>query len=85
MPLGDAQDRCELQDEYLPEMPGKQARAIVLLGALEGRLLLAGFRVGPVPLIFVKQPDPGARDSPFVGIDNTAAAATWPGPASRAD
>ncbi len=64
--------RPELQDEYLREMRAQQARAIVLLGAVESPMLSA-FREGPTPLIFVNRADPGSAESLFVGIDNAAA------------
>lgn len=72
MVLCDTHDRPELQDEYLREMRAQQARAIVLLGAVQSPLLDA-FRLGQTPLVFVNRVDPGATESRFVGIDNRAA------------
>ena len=72
MVLCDTHDDPELQDEYLREMRAQQARAIVLLGAVDSPLLPV-VRAGATPLIFVNRVDPGAADSAFVGIDNAAA------------
>lgn len=72
MVLCDTHDRPDLQDEYLREMRAQQARAIVLLGAVESPLL-ALLRESTMPLIFVSRRDPGSRSSYFVGIDNQAA------------
>lgn len=72
MVLCDTHDRADLQDEYLREMRAQQARAIVLLGAVDSPLLSV-FRAGTTPLVFVNRLDPGAPDSTFVGIDNVAA------------
>lgn len=72
MVLCDTHDDPALQDEYLREMRAQQARAIVLLGAVESPLLSA-FRDGPTRLVFVNRRDPGDPSSPFVGIDNAAA------------
>lgn len=72
MVLCDTHDRPDLQDEYLREMRAQQARAIVLLGAVESALL-ASFRAGPAPLVFVNRRDPGNVESTFVGIDNDRA------------
>lgn len=72
MVLCDTHDRPETQDEYLREMKAHQARAIVLLGAVESPLL-ERFRDGPTPLIFVNRRDPGHPGSAYVGIDNAAA------------
>ena len=69
MVLCDTHDRPDLQDEYLREMRAQQARAIVLLGAVDSPLLEA-FRNGLTPLVFVNRRDPGSNDSLFVGIDN---------------
>ena len=74
MVLCDTHDKPELQDEYLKEMRAQQARAIVMLGAVDSPLL-AQVRGGTTPLIFVNRLDPGASDSLFVGIDNAAAGA----------
>lgn len=73
MTLCDTHDRPELQDEYLREMLAHQARAFVLLAAVESPLL-ADLRTGPRPLIFVNRRDPaGGPASRYVGIDNVAA------------
>lgn len=72
MVLCDTHDRPDLQDEYLREMRAQQARAIVLLGAVESPLLET-FRMGPTPLVFVNRRDPGSAASAFVGIDNDRA------------
>lgn len=72
MVLCDTHDRPELQDEYLREMRAQQARAIVLLGAIESPLLPV-VRAAAAPLVFVNRVDPGSADSAFVGIDNAAA------------
>ncbi len=72
MVLCDTHDRPEIQDEYLREMRAQQARALILLGAVESPLLEA-MRAGPTPLIFVNRRDPTRPTAPFVGIDNAAA------------
>jgi LacI family transcriptional regulator len=72
MVLCDTHDKSDLQDEYLREMRAQQARAIVLLGAVESPLL-AAMRDGSTPLIFVNRRDPGGGHGLFVGIDNHAA------------
>ncbi len=73
MVLCDTHDRPELQDEYLREMQAHQARAIVLLAAVESPML-AAMRDGATPLVFVNRRDPGAgQASRYVGIDNLAA------------
>lgn len=72
MVLCDTHDRPEIQDEYLREMKAQQARAIILLGAVESPLL-AAMRGGPTPLVFVNRRDPGHPAGCYVGIDNAAA------------
>ena len=73
MVLCDTHDRPELQDEYLREMQAHQARAIVLLAAVESPML-AVMRDGATPLVFVNRRDPGGgKASCYVGIDNGAA------------
>jgi LacI family transcriptional regulator len=73
MVLCDTHDQPELQDEYLKEMQAHQARAVVLLGAVDSPHLRQ-MRHGATPLIFVNRRDPlGLPKSLFVGIDNTAA------------
>jgi len=72
MVLCDTHDRPELQDEYLREMLAQQARAIVLLGAVDSPMLrrVQGL---PTPLVFVNRRDPTGATSAFVGIDNNRA------------
>jgi LacI family transcriptional regulator len=73
MVLCDTHDRPELQDEYLREMQAQQARAVVLLGAVDSPQLRL-MRGGAMPIIFVNRRDPiGAGKAMFVGIDNRAA------------
>jgi LacI family transcriptional regulator len=72
MVLCDTHDRPEIQDEYLREMRAQQARALILLGAVESPLLET-MRAGPTPLVFVNRRAPGHPTAPFVGIDNAAA------------
>ena len=73
MVLCDTHDRPDLQDEYLREMQAHQARAIVLLAAVESPML-ATMRSGATPLVFVNRRDPGGgAGSRYVGIDNRAA------------
>jgi LacI family transcriptional regulator len=73
MVLCDTHVRPELQDEYLREMLAQQARAIILLGAVDSPML-ATMRGGSTPLVFVNRRDPqGFADAMFVGIDNVAA------------
>lgn len=72
MVLCDTHDRPDLQDEYLREMRAHEAQAIVLLAAIESPLL-AAFRAGRTPLVFVNRRDPGGARSAFVGIDNARA------------
>lgn len=72
MVLCDTHDRPDIQDEYLREMKAQQARAIILIGAVESPLL-AAMRGGPTPMVFVSRRDPGHPAGCYVGIDNAAA------------
>ncbi len=72
MVLCDTHDRPDLQDEYLREMLAQQARAIVLLGAVDSPMLLK-VQEGSTPLIFVNRRNPTGAESAFVGIDNRRA------------
>ncbi|MBL8588807.1 MAG: LacI family DNA-binding transcriptional regulator [Methylobacteriaceae bacterium] len=72
MVLCDTHDRPALQDEYLKEMQAQQARAIVLLAAVESPML-AAMRGGPTPIVFVNRRDPAGSAGLHVGIDNAAA------------
>ncbi len=74
MVLCDTHDRPELQDEYLREMLAQQARAIVLLGAVDSPMLRK-LHATPTPLVFVNRRSPVAGTGRFVGIDNRAAGA----------
>lgn len=79
MVLCDTHDKPELQDQYLREMQAQQAKAIVLLGAVDSPLLRK-LQDGPTPLVFVNRRNPSGGDGAFVGIDNCAAgadAARW--------
>lgn len=79
MVLCDTHDRPELQDEYLREMLAQQARAIVLLGAVDSPKLRELARLA-TPLIFVNRLNPIGSGGAFVGIDNRRAgedAARW--------
>ncbi len=69
MVLCDTHDRPELQDEYLREMLAHQARAIVLLGAVDSHMLRK-VQESSTPLIFVNRRDPTGAEGAFVGIDN---------------
>jgi LacI family transcriptional regulator len=72
MVLCDTHDQPELQDEYLREMLAQQARAIILLGAVDSPKLreVQGMTT---PLIFVNRRNPSGSDGTFVGIDNRRA------------
>jgi LacI family transcriptional regulator len=72
MVLCDTHDQPELQDEYIREMLAQQARAIVLLGAVDSPLLRRA-QDGTIPLVFVNRRAPGGRPSTFIGIDNRRA------------
>jgi LacI family transcriptional regulator len=73
MVLCDTHDRPELQDEYLREMQAQQARAVVLLGAVDSPQLRF-MHGGATPIVFVNRRNPiGADKAMFVGIDNMAA------------
>jgi LacI family transcriptional regulator len=73
MVLCDTHDRPELQDEYLREMQAQQARAVVLLGAVDSPQLRF-MHGGATPIVFVNRRNPvGAGKAMFVGIDNMAA------------
>jgi LacI family transcriptional regulator len=72
MVLCDTHDKTELQDEYLREMMAQQARAIVMLGAVDSPMLRK-VQALRLPLIFVNRRDPTGADSTFVGIDNQKA------------
>jgi LacI family transcriptional regulator len=79
MVLCDTHDKPELQDEYLREMQAQQARAIILLGAVDSPMLRK-VQEGPTPLIFVNRRNPASSAGFFVGIDNLRAgqdAAHW--------
>jgi LacI family transcriptional regulator len=72
MVLCDTHDRPELQDEYLREMLAQQARAIVLLGAVESAML-GKVQEAQTPLVFVNRRAPAGVAGAFVGIDNRRA------------
>lgn len=72
MVLCDTHDQPDLQDEYIREMLAQQARAIVLLGAVDSPMLRRA-TPGPIPLIFVNRRDPTGAARPFIGIDNRRA------------
>lgn len=79
MVLCDTHDRPDLQDEYLREMLAQQARAIVLLGAVDSPKLRE-LSTHATPLIFVNRRNPTGPGGAFVGIDNHRAgedAARW--------
>lgn len=72
MVLCDTHDRPALQDEYLREMLAHQARAIVLLGAVDSPMLRK-VQALKTPLIFVNRRNPNGTDGAFIGIDNRGA------------
>jgi LacI family transcriptional regulator len=72
MVLCDTHDRPDLQDEYLREMLAHQARAIVLLGAVDSAML-RHVQTLALPLIFVNRRDPTGLSNAFIGIDNRRA------------
>lgn len=72
MVLCDTHDQPELQDEYLREMLAQQARAIVMLGAVDSPRLRE-LKESGTPLVFVNRRNPTGIDGPFVGIDNLRA------------
>lgn len=74
MALCDTHERADVQDEYLREMRAQLARAVVLIGAVDSPALAEARAAGDA-LVFVNRPDPGDPSSPYVGIDNVAAAA----------
>ena len=74
MSLCDTHERADVQDEYIREMRAQLARAIILIGAVDSPALDEARAAGET-LVFVNRPDPGDPSSPYVGIDNAAAAA----------
>ncbi|CAN1548678.1 PurR Transcriptional regulators [Rhabdaerophilaceae bacterium] len=72
MVLCDTHDQPELQDEYIREMLAHQARAIVLLGAVDSPALRR-LQDSQTPIVFVNRQNPTGRDSAFIGIDNRRA------------
>ena len=66
--------RADVQDEYIREMRAQLARGIILIGAVNSPALDEA-RAAGATLVFVNRPDPGDPSSPYVGIDNAAAAA----------
>lgn len=72
MVLCDTHDEPALQDEYMREMVAQQARAIVLLGAVDSPMLRK-VRATAAPLVFVNRRDPTGAESAFIGIDNRRA------------
>ena len=72
MVLCDTHDQPELQDEFLREMLAQQARAIVLLGAVDSPALRR-LQDSATPVVFVNRQDPTGRESTFIGIDNRRA------------
>jgi LacI family transcriptional regulator len=72
MVLCDTHDRPALQDEYLREMLAHQARAIVLLAAVDSPMLRK-VQTLKTPLIFVSRRNPTGPEGAFIGIDNRGA------------
>jgi LacI family transcriptional regulator len=69
MVLCDTHDQPDLQDEYLREMLAQQARAIVLLGAVESPTLRR-LQDSMTPIVFVNRRNPTGDVGSFIGIDN---------------
>lgn len=74
MALCDTHETPAIQDEYLKEMQAQQARAIVIISAVNSQELGRLRKTGRT-LLFVNRPDPGETGSPYVGIDNYQAGA----------
>lgn len=74
MSLCDTHERADVQDEYIREMRAHLACAMILIGAVDSPALDEARAAGDT-LVFVNRPDPGDPTSPYVGIDNVAAAA----------
>ncbi|HRJ68022.1 MAG TPA: LacI family DNA-binding transcriptional regulator [Beijerinckiaceae bacterium] len=72
MVLCDTHDQPDLQDEYLREMLAQQARAIVLLGAVESPTLRR-LQGSTTPVVFVNRRNPTGAAGSFIGIDNRQA------------
>ncbi|MBT9386197.1 LacI family transcriptional regulator [Pseudooceanicola sp. CBS1P-1] len=73
MALCDTHEDAAIQDDFLTEMQAQNARAFVLVGAVDSPGLTR-LRAAGAPLIFVNRPDPGpAPGGAYVGIDNAAA------------
>lgn len=72
MVLCDTHDQPDLQDEYLREMLAQQARAIVLLGAVESPTLRR-LQNSTTPIVFVNRRNPTGHVGSFIGIDNRRA------------
>ncbi|MCZ8373787.1 MAG: LacI family DNA-binding transcriptional regulator [Beijerinckiaceae bacterium] len=72
MVLCDTHDQPELQDEYIREMLAQQARAIVLLGAVDS-FMLRRAQESSIPLVFVNRRAPDGPMRGFIGIDNQRA------------
>jgi LacI family transcriptional regulator len=72
MVLCDTHDQPDLQDEYLREMLAQQARAIVLLGAVDSPMLRK-IEATATSLVFVNRRNPVGKGGVFVGIDNQKA------------
>ncbi|MCZ8181480.1 MAG: LacI family DNA-binding transcriptional regulator [Beijerinckiaceae bacterium] len=72
MVLCDTHDQPELQDEYIREMLAQQARAIVLLGAVDS-FMLRRAQESSIPLVFVNRRAPDGLMRGFIGIDNRRA------------
>lgn len=72
MVLCDTHDQPDLQDEYLREMLAQQARAIVLLGAVDSPTLRR-LQDSRTPIVFVNRRNPTGDMGSFIGIDNLRA------------